>query len=269
MKLRYNPYQIFVSSHTPAGLYARKKWLEEAATKSWKHDYGEVLERLWANQSSEGSWNQSPLETIKRLFGLHLTVRESSDGIETALNWLLDKITLQGDKIKVVCEGDLTAVSMRGLPFAAGRQDILMVAAVLFLATIFSRESDPAVLALYQWLSGEGVKNKGRWFDRVSSHNIFRAMVVHPVFAKDNANALAAEYLTDLQTETGDWNNDLPFYQTLNALAHLDLPQAQTALEKAFERLFENQNSDGTWSRSEPEWNTFLAIHALKNKGLL
>jgi len=95
-------------------LYARKKWLEEAATISWKHDYGEVLERLWADQSSDGSWHQSPLETIKRLFGLHLTVRESSDGIATALNWLLDKITLQGDKIRVVCKGDLTAVSMRG-----------------------------------------------------------------------------------------------------------------------------------------------------------
>ena len=39
MKLRYNPYQIFVSSKTPAGLYARKKWLEEPATISWKHDY--------------------------------------------------------------------------------------------------------------------------------------------------------------------------------------------------------------------------------------
>lgn len=269
MKLRYNPYQIFVSSKTPAGLYARKKWLEEAATKSWKHDYGEVLERLWADQSSDGSWNQSPIEIIKRLFGLHLTVRESSDGIETALNWLFDKITLQGDKIKVVGEGDLTAVGMRGLPFAAGRQDILMVAAVLFLATIFSRESDPPVLALYQWLSAEGVKNKGRWFDRVSSHNIFRAMVVHPVFAKDKATASAVEYLADLQTNRGDWQNELPFYQTLNALAHLDLVQADTQLEKAFKWLFENQNSDGTWSRSEPEWNTFLAIHALKNKGLL
>jgi hypothetical protein len=80
---------------------------------------------------------------------------------------------------------------------------------------------------------------------------------------------LAVEHLADLQTGAGGWKNGLPFYQTLNALAHLDLPQAEKQLEKAFKRLFENQNSDGTWSRSEPEWNTFLAIHALKNKGLL
>jgi len=269
MKLRYDPYQVFRFSKTPAGLYARQKWLGENETPQWKKEFQKTVTALLADQLPDGSWHQAPLETIKRLFGLHLTVRESSDGIETALNWLLDKITLQGDKIKVACEGDLTAVSMRGLPFAAGRQDILMVAAVLFLATIFSRESDPTVLALYQWLSAEGVKNKGRWFDRVSSHNIFRAMVVHPVFAKDKATASAVEYLADLQTNRGDWQNELPFYQTLNALAHLDSAQADTQLEKAFKWLFKNQKSDGTWSRSEPEWNTFLAIHALKNRGLL
>jgi hypothetical protein len=79
----------------------------------------------------------------------------------------------------------------------------------------------------------------------------------------------AVEYLADLQTNRGDWQNELPFYQTLNALAHLDLAQADTQLEKAFKWLFENQNSDDTLCRYEPEWHTFLAIHALKNKGLL
>ena len=94
-------------------------------------------------------------------------------------------------------------------------------------------------------------------------------MVVHPGFAQDKATVLAVESLADLQTDTGAWENGLPFYQTLNALAHLDLPQADVQLERAFKRLYENQNSDGSWSRSEPEWNTFLAMHALKNKGLM
>ena len=92
---------------------------------------------------------------------------------------------------------------------------------------------------------------------------------MHPVFSKDEATALAVGHLADLQTDTGTWDHDLPFYQILNVLAHLDLHQAETQLEKAFERLFKIQNSDGTWSQSEPEWNTFLAIHALKNKGFL
>jgi hypothetical protein len=94
-------------------------------------------------------------------------------------------------------------------------------------------------------------------------------MVVHPVFAKDKATALAVEYLAGLQTDDGGWGDELSFYQTLNALAHLDFPQAESQLEKAFEQLWETQNSDGSWTRSEPEWHTFLVIHALKNKGNL
>ena len=90
-----------------------------------------------------------------------------------------------------------------------------------------------------------------------------------PYSPKTTPLPLAVEYHADLQTDDGGWGDDQSFYQTLNALAHLDLPQAEIQLERAFERLYETQNRDGAWSRSEPEWNTFLAIHALKNKGLL
>ena len=88
---------------------------------------------LWADQLPDGSWRHSPLTTIRHLFGLHLTIRESSAGIRAALNWLLDKINLRSNKIIVACEGDLTADSLKGLPFVAGRQDMLIVAAVLFM----------------------------------------------------------------------------------------------------------------------------------------
>ena len=118
------------------------------------------------------------------------------------------------------------------------------------MASIFGRENDPAVLSSYQWLSDQGINSKGHWFDRASFYNIFRAMVVHPLFAKDKATELAVEHLSNFQAKRGDWKNDLPFYQTLNALAHLDLAQAEPQLEKAFERLFETQNSDGSWSRN-------------------
>lgn len=146
---------------------------------------------------------------------------------------------------------------------------MFLTGAALFLSSIFGHQSDSDVLALYQWLSSEGIKNKGWWFDETSSHNVLRAMVVHPVFAKDDATALAVGQLADLQTDKGAWGHNLPFYQTLNALAHLELDQAEKQLEKAFVLLFEKQNSDGTWGHVEVEWNTFLAIHALRNKDLL
>jgi hypothetical protein len=196
-------------------------------------------------------------------------MRSSTAQIDTALTWLLGKIALQAEKIRVGVE-DVTAIAtLEGLPFIKSRPDMFLTGAALFLSTIFGRQNDPDVLACYQWLSSEGIKNQGRWFDEASSHNVLRAMVVHPGFAKDKATVLAAKHLAELQTDAGDWDYDLPFYQTLNALAHLDLHQADEQLENAFVLLLKNQNIDGTWSKSEPEWNTFLAIHALKNKGLL
>jgi len=269
MNLRYDPYQVFKSSKTPAGLYARQKWLGEAASSQWNIDFQETVSALLADQLPDGSWHHGPLATIEHLFGLHLTVRSTTAKIDASLTWLLDKIDLQQDKIHVSGKRDITGADLRGLPFIPSRPDMFLTGATLFLASIFGHERDPDILAIYEWLNTQGIKTKGRWFDDASSHNIFRAMVVHPIFAGEKATALAVEHLAGLQTDKGCWRNDLSFYQTLNMLAHLDSPQAEKQLVKAFERLIENQSSDGTWSRSEPEWNTFLAIHALRSKGIV
>jgi hypothetical protein len=269
MKLRYDPYQVFRFSKTPVGLYARQKWLGEAETDQWEIDFKETVAGLLADQLPNGSWSRSTTETIRRLFGLHLTVRSSTAQIDAALNWLISKISFQAGRINVGVNDLDAGIGLEGLPFITSRPGMLLTGAALFLSSIFGRQSDPDVLALYQWLSSEGIKNKGRWFDETSSHNVLRAMVVHPVFAEDSATVLAVKHLADLQTATGAWEHHLPFYQTLNALAHLELNPAEKQLDKAFVLLFEKQNSDGTWSHDEPEWNTFLAIHALKNKGLL
>ena len=269
MKLRDDPYQVFRFSKTPAGLYARQKWLGEAERSQWKTDFQETVSVLLANQASDGSWPHETVATIKHLIGLHLTVRSSNAQVEAALNWLLENIQIQKDRIQVSAE-DVTPIDdLTELPFVPSRPDMLLTAATLFLPTIFDCANDPEVLTLYRWLSEHGIKNKGLWFDRHCSHNIFRAMVVHPEFARDKATELAVNYHADLRTDDGGWGDDLSFYQTLNALAHLELPQTETQLEKAFERLWQTQNHDGTWSETEPEWNTFLAVHALKNKGLL
>jgi hypothetical protein len=269
MKLRYDPHQVFRFSKTPVGLYARQKWLGEAGTPQWKFDFKQTVADLLADQLPDGSWSRSTIKTIQRLFGLHLTVRSSTSQIDAALSWLLGKIAFQAEGIQSAVEDHNDDTGLEGLPFITSRPGILLTGAALFLSSIFGHQNDPDVLDLYQWLSAEGLKNRGRWFDEASTHNVLRAMVVHPVFAKDKATALAVEHLADLQTAAGGWSNDRPFYQTLNALAHLDLHQVDKQLDKAFVLLMRNQNSDGTWSRSEPEWNTFLAIHALRSKGLL
>ena len=47
MILRYDPYQVFIASKTPAGLYARQIWLDEAGEQAWRKDYEETVKVLF------------------------------------------------------------------------------------------------------------------------------------------------------------------------------------------------------------------------------
>jgi hypothetical protein len=269
MKLSFDPYMVFKSSKTPAGLYARQKWLAESDDRHWQNDFKDTVEKLFADQAHDGSWQQSEVETIIRLFGLHLTVRETSDRIDAALDWLTNRIDLPPAGHQPEFEADSVNDLPEGLPFMCSRADMFRIGATLFLSSIFGRHNDPWILSIYRWLSEDGARNKGLWFDRACTHNILRAMVVHPVYRDDPATVMAVSSLADLQSASGEWKNGLPFYQTLNALAHLDMPAANKQLEKAFQRLYETQNEDGSWGEIGAEWNTFLAVHALRNKGLM
>ena len=269
MKLQHNPFQIFHDSKTPAGLYARQKWLGEESTLSWQNDFKSCVDALFVGQLPNGSWQRSSMATITNLFGLHLTVRKSNNRINTALEWLLNKIELTSKGVRVNADSDIKHTDLYGLPFVLGRTEMLFTGATLFLSSIFNRQNDPTVLAIYQWLNKEGFTRENINTDFVSMHNIFRSLVVYPKFTNADLTVKIAEIYAGLQTEEGDWGSGLPFYQTLNALGHLNLRQAEVQLERAFTRLIETQNSDGTWGNRDPEWNTFLSIHALKNKGLL
>ena len=269
MKLRHDPYQVFRSSQTPAGLYARQKWLEEAGTPSWQTDFNEKVKALLADQMPDGSWEQSSLATIKALFGLHLTVRSTTSRIEDALNWLFDHMQGKAEGTNYRPGSDIKCADLTGLPFVLSDPQMLMTGATLFLSSIFNRQHDPAVLTAYQRFNSDDRIKKRLRQDITVMHNIFRALVVHPVFAREDLTAEAVAMYANLQGEDGEWGNRLPFFQTVNALAHLTLPEAEAQLERAFSRLFETQHEDGTWGHLDREWNTFLCIHALKNKGLL
>lgn len=85
-KIHYNnPLEIFKASKTPAGIYARKKWLDEAETSSFQNDFKETVATLMTGQSANGSWFQSPVETVRSLFGLHLTVRDRTEYVDKAM----------------------------------------------------------------------------------------------------------------------------------------------------------------------------------------
>jgi hypothetical protein len=100
-------YRVFRNSETSAGLYARQKWLGEAKTDQWKIDFKETVAELLADQLPDGSWSRSTTETIKLLFGMQLTARSATAGIDAGLTWLINKIDLQAENIHVR-DGDVT-----------------------------------------------------------------------------------------------------------------------------------------------------------------
>ena len=158
---------------------------------------------------------------------------------------------------------------LRGLPFApAGRQFVILPAA-LFLAAIFGRASDPTVLGRYDRIAADLTAEPLAQRDPAALHNILRAFVVHPDYATHAATGLLAAWLADRQTPQGDWGPGIPFYQALNALAHLDHPDAHRQSERAFVHLTQHQHSDGAWGENDRQWCTFLTVHALRNKGLI
>jgi hypothetical protein len=269
MTLRFDPLKIFRASKTPWGLYARQKWLKEESLRAWKADFQITVDQLMKGQSLEGSWDRSVLKTIQRLFGLHLTVRYLNEDIDRALDWLIEKASEAFSSSRAEIGEPVTAAALRGLPFSPGPSRYLMLGATLFLATIFGRGHDERVLKLYEALNGLGKKNKGRWCGWSCSNNILRAFVVHPTYAKTVTISLAIEALASVQKPSGRWPDQVPFYQTVNALAHLNLSQADMQLDRAFKRLYETQRRDGSWGQTQREWNTFLIVHALRNKGVL
>ena len=269
MKLRSDPYSIFTHSKTPAGLYARKKWLEQGYSPGFRHDFDEIVGLLLSGQSPDGSWDQSFIETIRRLFDLHLTIRDEIEPVRRGIQWLMDRTSSVFQQHSNRPAEKAARNELSGLPFAPGSSTLLFTGATLFLASVFGHREDPGILHIYDWLQSKGSEGSGRWCGWASYSNILRAFVVHPRYAGSKAVGLAVRNLGLAQKKSGIWRGSIPFYLTVNALAHLDSTVGDAQLAVAFEHLYKTQRRDGTWSRSQPEWNTFLVIHALRNKGEL
>jgi hypothetical protein len=269
MKLRWDPFQVFDQSKTPVGLYARKKWLSEEHHSSFQDDFGQTVSFLLSGQSPDGSWNQSFINTVKRLFALHLTVRDEIDAVKKGLDWLLDHTLIIFTRRGNRAADKIPNHAFNGLPFTRGSMAIFMISATLFLSSVFGREDDPDILRMYDWFQEKGSKGSGKWCGWSSYNNILRAFVVHPRYAQSEAVSLAVKNLLQVQKDSGTWAGAVPFYQTMNALAHLDNAEGDDQLSLAFKRVCKTQKRYGTWSHSQPEWVNFLIIHALKNKGAL
>ncbi len=258
---------VLRESCSPCGLYARQKWLKEEHTERWREDFNRTVSALREGQQSNGLWDDSPLATFRRLFGLHLTVRSADADIDRALQGLLACVqgTPPADNDRLI-----SAQELAGLPFAPGPWSDIASPALLFLGVIFGRTADWRFPELSKAIVSDLSKSPD-WETRRPSdlHNRFRALAVQPDYADHPTTRKIVAWYAARQTLQGDWGAAIPFYQALNALAHLDTPAADILCQKAIDRLPDHQNADGSWGREEQEWKTFLTLHTLRNKGRL
>jgi hypothetical protein len=268
--LKHDPLYVFYRSKSPIGLYARQKWLYQGDTLAWKNDFRDTVDSLFAGQLPNGSWDDSLLYTVRRLFGLHLTVRNINKRIKKALEWLLSQeVFLEKEENLHVQSEQVFTADLQNLPFSHGCFEHFAKCAILFLATIFGKERDARVIHVYEMLRIIGEKHDGKWCTWSCSNNFLRAFVVHPAYQEGRAVKLYVSRLAEVQRADGSWPIQIPFYQTVNALGHLNLAQSDKQLKRAFKRLREKQYRDGIWGSTQKEWNTFLIVHAIQRKSHL
>jgi len=225
------------------------------------------VKKILKGQLSDGSWEHSDMLTIRHLFDLHLTIRKRTISIDSGLEWLINRCMKYFPKKNIATKWEIRNNPLKGLPFSKGCSGYFLYSATLFLSSIFGKSKDSRIISIYEWFNNLGINNSGRWCGRACSSNILRAFIVHPEYSRSSSVMLFIKSLQEIQDRSGKWLKGISFYQTLNALAHLKNLEIDRQLENAFKRLPQIQNRDGTWGIKGSEWNTFLVVHALKNKG--
>jgi hypothetical protein len=262
---KHDPLSIFRKSTTPVGLYARSRWIGLHNDPGWQKDFDRAVATLRRGQLRNGSWDDSPLLTISRLFGLHLTVRESDDRINKALNWISDMLnSLPDHEISHLFGKEISSATLESLPFVKSNAADLFRSALLFLATVFGRGGESAMTGRYADALSRFDYKQGRWSSMATTQNFFRAFIVHPDYSKSGAIQKVVDTLAGMQRRSGSWQCRINSYLTINALGHLDMECAESQIVSALRWLKHTQNRDGSWGRSGKEWKTFLIIHAIR-----
>ena len=264
MIIKYDPYSVFRKGISPASLYARKKWLGESESDEWKNDYRKTV----ADIVSGGILPDNNMtDAVKNLFALHLTVRDKTPEITDAVLKLLEKaedILMNKDRT-VIADNELS-----DLPFAGAEKCFVIPPAALFLAEIFDLKDSRPFEKLFNRmidLTRDSISDRRRI---LLLHNFFRVLAVDPVTAALPETDSILDRLLDLQLESGDWKDKIPFFQAVNAAAHINSEKSDILFTKALKLIVSSQNNDSSWGNGESkEWNSFLTVHALKNKNIL
>lgn len=279
-QLRYNPFLIFRNSGSPCALYVRQKILQ-AENGSDLLASKKVLQRILRNQSRDGSWKNSIVETVRSLHQIQLLDGDSSEAGTRAVEWLmqnpLSREAVRGTAAELY-QGlffwfprseERTIPDRRDLLFNRGCSGFFKTGATLYFSGVFGPQRDPRIKRAFRTLDNVLKERSGAWCSLYCSNNILRAYVSHPLRKSHATTRSAIRHLERIQRKDGSWPDNGYFYYTFHILAQSRLQIARKQIRKALPRVFRSQNRDGTWGKKEKEFTTFLVVDSLYRQGLI
>lgn len=265
-KLNVNPWDFVANLESPIGVYLRRDILKKE-TKTDATLKKKLYEKMVADQSMDGSWDQLFVRTANSLWNLALLGYGAKDeSVKKGLEWLL---SIQRNQYRgypgFFYSGNRKDPSaMRSTfygEFGPGCTIFYQTTYAVHLFHIFgfdhNRQVQTTVTSYLQFW-------RPNWCGTWCNLNVLRMLIEHPLSAESKHVEDGLKNLSERQTKTGAWKG-FPFYHTFHALSRSPHALAKKQLKKAFPSVVKRQNKDGSWGRKEQQTETFLVLDALKN----
>lgn len=269
-KLETDPLNYVSKLDSPIAIYLRKglfknETVEDAASKK------KMYEKIVADQSADGSWDQLFVKTANSLWNLALLGFEAEDpSVKTGLSWLLSiqKEKYRGHPGFFNSHNKKDPSTMRSTyygEFGPGCTIFYQTTYAIHLLHLFGldniKQVETTINSYLQFW-------KPTWCGAWCTINVLNILIEHSLSKQSKLVESALNYFADLQTRTGTWKG-LPFYHTFHALSRADDALAKKQLTKALPSVIRRQNNDGSWGKKERQTETFLILDALKNTGAI
>jgi hypothetical protein len=265
-KLKIDPMNYVNNLESPIGIYLRR----EVFRKESKTDAGlkkEMYQKTVAEQSADGSWDQSFVKTANNLWNLALLGFDAQDSsVQGGLEWLLSiqRHSYHGYPGFFCSSNRKDPSVMRSMlygEFGPGCTIFYQTTYAVHLMHVFGFDQDRRVQTtvksyLQFW--------KPTWCGAWCTINVLRVLIEHPLSKGSTPVENGLKHLAKLQTKTGAWK-DFPFYHVFHALSRAESALAKKQLRKALPSVIKRQNKDGSWGGKDKETAAFLVLDAFKN----
>jgi hypothetical protein len=265
-KLKMDPLNYVTHLNSPIGIFLRRELFKKETARDATLRK-ELYEKMVADQSADGSWDQLFVKTANNLWNLALLGFEAEDPIvKTGLEWLLSiqKEEYRGHPGFFYSHNRKDPSTMRSThygEFGPGCTIFYQTTYAVHLFHLFgfndNKQVETTISSYLQFW-------KPTWCGAWCTINVLNALIEHPLSRQSKPVETALKHLSNLQSKTGTWKG-LPFYHTFHALSRTNNILARKQLDKALPSVIRRQNNDGSWGGKEREIETFLVLDALKN----